>query len=92
MMDMPLNDPLLPQLSALLGPGSVLTQKEDLIPYSFDGTAALQQMPACVVFAKTTEQVSAVLKMANEQLTPVVDMADRMSTGEGSFSSRVTSK
>jgi glycolate oxidase len=85
MMDMPLNDPLLPQLSALLGPGSVLTQKEDLIPYSFDGTAALQQMPACVVFAKTTEQVSAVLKMANEQRTPVVTRGSGTGLSGGSL-------
>ena len=46
------------ELRRLLGAENVLTEKEDLIPYSFDGTAALQQMPGCVVFAKTTEQVA----------------------------------
>ena len=56
---------IVPELRRILGDANVLTEKEDLIPYSFDGTAALQQMPGCVVFATTTEQVAAILKLAN---------------------------
>jgi glycolate oxidase len=41
----------LPGLRRIVGAGNVLTEKEDLIPYSFDGTAALCQTPGCVVFA-----------------------------------------
>jgi glycolate oxidase len=63
---------LLPDLARVVSDRNVLTQPEDLIPYSFDGTAALQQMPACVVFATTTEQVASVLKLANQTKTPVV--------------------
>ena len=41
-------------LQRRVGSANVLTADEDLIPYSFDGTAALQQMPGCVVFVSTT--------------------------------------
>ena len=50
----------------------MLTAAEDLIPYSFDGTAVLKQRPGCVVFATTTEQVSGVLKLARQARVPVV--------------------
>jgi glycolate oxidase len=62
----------LPELRRLLGAENVLSEKEDLIPYSFDGTAALSQMPGCAAFANTTEHVAAVLKFANENRIPVV--------------------
>jgi glycolate oxidase len=65
-------DDLLPDLARVVSDRNVLTQPEDLIPYSFDGTAALQQLPACVVFATTTEQVASVLTLANQTKTPVV--------------------
>jgi len=47
--------------NASSAPKNVLTAPEDLIPYSFDGTAGMQQMPGCVLFAKTTEHVAGVL-------------------------------
>jgi glycolate oxidase len=40
------------ELTQLLGPDLVLTAPEDLLVYAFDGTAALQQQPGCVVFAR----------------------------------------
>ncbi len=59
-------------LIALLGAERVLTQPEDLIPYGFDGTAALKQRPRCVVFPKTAAEVSAVLRLARANRLPVV--------------------
>ena len=59
-------------LQRMVGPANVLTAKEDLICYSFDGTAALQQMPGCVVFVSTTEEVAQILKFANAAKLPVV--------------------
>ena len=64
---MALPENLLSELRQIVGDKNVLTEKEDLIPYSFDGTAALQQMPGCVVFATITEQIAGVLKLANEK-------------------------
>ena len=60
------------ELVTLLDPARVLTAQEDLIPYAFDGTAALSTMPAAVVFPHTTAEVAAVLKCAHERATPVV--------------------
>jgi len=84
---MPLAPNTLSQLSTLLGPANVLTSTEDLIPYSFDGTAALRQMPGCVVFARETAQVSALLKLANETKTAVVTRGSGTGLSGGSLPS-----
>lgn len=65
-------DKLVSELRSLLAPEQVLHGKEDLIPYSFDGTAVLSQMPACVVFPRNTAQVAAVLQWASRTGTPIV--------------------
>jgi len=59
-------------LIQLLGRENVLTEPEDLIPYSFDATAVLKQMPRAVVFAHSAAEVSGVLKIARLHRTPVV--------------------
>ncbi len=59
------------ELSSILDPARVLFEKEDIIPYGFDGTAALSEMPVAVVFPKTTDEVSATLRWANQTGTPV---------------------
>jgi glycolate oxidase len=69
---MPPTNALIPDLQRLLGAENVLTAKEDLIPYSFDGTAALKQLPEAVIFPRTTNEVSSVLRMSNASRTPVV--------------------
>lgn len=65
-------DDILSDLRAIVGQANVLTNQEDLIPYSFDGTAALRQMPRCVAFPQSTDHVAAILKLANRTRTPVV--------------------
>src|SRR3954454_19429682 len=50
--------------TSIVGAGSVLTKLEDIIPYSFDGTAALRQVPSAVVFPHTSEDVSRCVKFA----------------------------
>ena len=60
------------ELQRRVGAANVLTAQEDLIPYSFDGTAALRQMPGCVVLVSKTQEVSEVLRFANERKIPVV--------------------
>jgi glycolate oxidase len=60
------------QLGPILSPERVLTAPEDLIPYSFDGTAALSQRPLAVAFARTTGEIAKVLRWANETRTPLV--------------------
>jgi len=75
-------------LRALLGAANLLTAKEDLIAYSFDGTAALQQMPGCVVFANSTADVAGVLKLANESKTAVVTRGSGTGLSGGSLPSQ----
>ena len=52
-------------LSGIFPADAILSSREDLVPYSFDGTAVLQQMPAAVVFARTVDEVSRLLEAAN---------------------------
>ena len=82
---MALAEKLLADLRNLLGPEHVLTATEDLIPYAFDGTAALQQMPGCVVFPRRVEQVGSVLKLANATRTPVVTRGSGTGLSGGSL-------
>ena len=63
---------ILRQLGSILPVERLLTAEIDLVPYAFDGTAALSQRPLAVILATTTEEVSAVLRWANETRTPVV--------------------
>ena len=75
------------RLRKIVGKQDVLDQKEDLIPYSFDGTAALKQHPGCVVFTRTTAQVSEVLKLANNEGIPVVTRGSGTGLSGGSLPS-----
>ncbi|MDB4628314.1 FAD-binding protein [bacterium] len=75
------------RLRKIVGKQDVLDQKEDLIPYSFDGTAALKQHPGCVVFTRTTVQVSEVLKLANDEGIPVVTRGSGTGLSGGSLPS-----
>ncbi|MBT6240056.1 MAG: FAD-binding protein [Verrucomicrobia bacterium] len=75
------------RLRKIVGKQDVLDQKEDLIPYSFDGTAALKQHPGCVVFTHTTAQVSEVLKLANSEGIPVVTRGSGTGLSGGSLPS-----
>ena len=63
---------MIEDLIQLLGPANVLVEREDLIPYSFDATAALRKLPAVVVFPRTTAEVSAILGLAQRHRVPVV--------------------
>src|SRR3954447_13215975 len=69
---MALPQPIADGLVNILGAGSVLTKPEDIIPYSFDGTAALRQMPSAVVFPHTSEDVSRCVKFALANHVPIV--------------------
>ncbi|WP_322283224.1 FAD-linked oxidase C-terminal domain-containing protein [Prosthecobacter sp.] len=59
-------------LKEILDPERVLTSAEDIVPYSFDGTAALKQRPGAVVFPLTAEEVADCVKLARRCSIPVV--------------------
>lgn len=60
------------QLRILLGDAEVLSEAEDIIPYSFDGTAAIKQRPWCVVFPRSTNEVAACVQLAAEHQVAIV--------------------
>ena len=82
---MPLAQNTISELQRLVGAENVLTEKEDLIPYSFDGTAALKLMPGCVVFSRNTEHVKRILQLANQTKTPVVTRGSGTGLSGGSL-------
>src|SRR5512136_151275 len=56
---------------AVGGDGRISTAPEDLASYAYDGTWA-EARPDVVIHAQTTEQVAAVLRIADEKRIPVV--------------------
>jgi glycolate oxidase len=82
---MALSPEVISELRHQLGAENVLTTVEDLIPYSFDGTAALLQAPGCVAFVTTTEQIVGVLKLANRTRTPLVTRGSGTGLSGGSL-------
>ena len=63
---------LVAALSGVLSSDRVLTRAEDILPYSFDGTAALKAAPGAVVFPLTSEEVASCVRLAREAGVPVV--------------------
>jgi glycolate oxidase len=63
---------LIDELVAIVGAENVLIAAEDIVPYSFDGTAALRQRPVCVVFPRDTRHVSKCLRIARRRRVPIV--------------------
>src|SRR5689334_6359039 len=49
-----------------------LQENEDLVPYSFDGTAILKAMPGAVVFPTATEEVADLVRFCSEYRIPLV--------------------
>ncbi len=84
---MPLPQAVADGLAGIVGPRSVLTKPEDIIPYSFDATAALRQMPSAVVFPHTTEDVSRCLKFAVAHALPIVTRGSGTGLSGGSVPS-----
>ncbi|MCX6960642.1 MAG: FAD-binding protein, partial [Verrucomicrobia bacterium] len=62
-----------------------LVEKEDLIPYSFDGTAIFQTMPDLVLFPTSTEEVAGLVKLAGECGVPVVTRGSGTGLSGGSI-------
>lgn len=63
---------VLSSLAAIVGPENVLTSREDLLPYGFDGTASLKETPSAVVFPKSTAEVAACVCCAANHGIPIV--------------------
>ncbi len=60
------------ELDSLLGKGAVLSEPEELLVYESDGLVLFRALADFVVFPTSTEQVSAVVKLANREGLPFV--------------------
>jgi glycolate oxidase len=69
----------------VVGERAVLTRPEDIIPYGFDGTAALKEQAGAVVFPKTTAQVAACVQIAAAAHTPIVTRGSGTGLSGGSI-------
>ena len=73
------------QLRKVVGEDAVLTSKEDLNAYSYDGTATWAHAPDVVVLPTTAEQVSQILKLADEGKIPVTPRGAGTNVSGGSI-------
>jgi glycolate oxidase len=69
---MALSQSITDDFTSILGTASVLTKPEDVIPYSFDGTAAMRQLPDAVIFPRTTQEVARCVELAAGRSLPIV--------------------
>ncbi len=76
---------LLQNLRQIVGPENLLTEQIDLVPYSFDGTAALKQLPLAVVLPKQTEQIAPCLKAIKAAKHPLVTRGSGTGLSGGSL-------
>src|SRR5499426_4162288 len=65
-------DELCKEMDALLGPGAVLSDPDDLLVYESDGLTLFRALADFVVFPNSAEQVSALVKLANRERIPFV--------------------
>ncbi len=68
---MPFSQETYQALRRIVGPGQITDQETELKCYAYDATA-FQTMPEAVAFPGTAEEISAILKCANEYRFPVI--------------------
>lgn len=66
---LPIN--ILENLKNIVGQENVVTEKQDLLCYSYDATQ-MEYLPDAVVYPANADEVSQILKIANSELVPVI--------------------
>lgn len=67
-----LDSALAAQLRAIVGDAHFREDKEARITHSYDGTPMLQAIPDAVIYPKSTEQVSAIMKVLSVYKVPLI--------------------
>ena len=62
---------IIKDLTRIVGKENILADLKDLLAYSYDATMR-QEMPDVIVFPRSTEHVSAIMKLAHREKVPVV--------------------
>jgi glycolate oxidase len=68
---MPMLSSIQTSLKEIVGNQNVLLAEEDLLTYSYDATSIWSHLPEVVVLPQTSQQVSQILKLANDSNIPV---------------------
>jgi glycolate oxidase len=76
---------LLGTLKEIVGPNNLLTSREDLLSYSYDGTALWRHAPEVVVLPHSTEQISLIVKLAQTHKIPVTTRGGGTNVSGGSI-------
>ncbi|MFN3134588.1 MAG: FAD-binding oxidoreductase, partial [Candidatus Kryptonium sp.] len=71
------------QLEEIVGRENVLTSIENRITYSYDATPTFASLPDAIVIPQTPEQISKILKLANEENFIVVPRGSGTSLSAG---------
>jgi glycolate oxidase len=75
---------IIKQLEDIAGKEFVLTAKEDLTTYAYDGTTTWSHSPDIVVLPDSTEQISRILKLAHTHKIPVTPRGSGTNISGGS--------
>jgi glycolate oxidase len=75
---------IIKQLEDIVGKEFVLTAKEDLTTYAYDGTTTWSHSPDIVVLPISTEQISRILKLAHTHKIPVTPRGSGTNISGGS--------
>ncbi len=67
-----MNQSIKSQLKKIVGEKNYYDSEEEKLVYSYDGTPIFQQLPEAIVFPENEEQISEILKLANQEKFNVV--------------------
>ena len=82
-----LNPEVLEKLGSIVGKERVKTSKEDLLTYAYDAYV-MEYLPEAVVFPKSTQEVSLIMKLASGHKIPVTPRGAGSGLGGGSLAKR----
>ena len=60
------------KLKSIVGTKNFFDSKEDKLVYSYDGTPVYKQLPEAIVFPQDDEQISKIIKLANQEKFSIV--------------------
>jgi glycolate oxidase len=75
----------LSKVRSIFGTSGFLDSPEDRIAYSYDGTPLLKQLPDAIVVPKDVDQISRLLKLANEESFAIVPRGSGSGLSGGSI-------
>jgi len=67
-----MNDSLKEKIKSIVGKKNYFDSEEDKIVYSFDATPIFEQKPEAIVFPEDEEQISRIVKLANDEKFNIV--------------------